>query len=84
MGAFAYVVPFSLDDNCIIIFIDLVLPMGLVNSSKLFCDFSEKLVDAVNALVDTELPVLAYGTLAKILTTGPSPLPPHMREPHPY
>ena len=44
--------------------------MGWVDSPKFFCNFSETLTDMANNLVDTELPVPAYGTTAKIPATG--------------
>ena len=74
-----YVVPSDPDGDCIIICINLVLPMGWMDSSKFFCAFSEMFTDTMNALVDTELPIPAYGYTVKILTTGPPPLPPHTR-----
>ena len=41
VGAFVYVVPSTPDDNIIIICIDMVLPMGWVDSPKFFCAFSD-------------------------------------------
>ena len=84
MGVFAYVVPLDPEDYCIIICIDLVLPMGWVDSPKFFCAFSETLTDLANTPVDTELPIPDYGDIAKI-PTPPSP-PPHIhpRDTHPY
>ena len=77
VGAFTSIVPLALDDDCIIISIDLVLPIGWVDSPKFFCIFLETLTDVVNALVDTELPVLAYGDISTIPSTGPPPPPTH-------
>ena len=37
VGSFAYVVPVVAEDDCIIICIDLVLPMVWVDSPKCFC-----------------------------------------------
>ena len=78
MGAFAYVDLLASDDDCIIILINLVLPMGWVDSPKLFCDFSETLADFTNALVYMDLLILAYGAISKIPSTGPD-LPQHTR-----
>ena len=50
VGTFTYVVPSDLDDDCIIIFIDLVLPMGWVESPKFFCEFLEMLTNVANTL----------------------------------
>ena len=48
--------------------------MGWVESPKFLYDFAEILTDVANALVDTEVPVMAYGAIAKIPSTklGPS------------
>ena len=78
MGAFAYIIPSAPDKNCIIIFINMVLSMGWVDSPKLFCDFSETLADFTNALVYMDLLILAYGAISKIPSTGPD-LPQHTR-----
>ena len=82
-GAFAYVVPLYPDNDCIIICVDLVLPMGWLDSPKFFCAISETFPDAANALAETELPITAYGPIAKILITRPAPSK-HTQEPHPY
>ena len=73
VGAFAYFVPSASEDNCAIICIDLVLPMGWVDSPKYFCAFSETLTDVATALVHTLLPVPAYGAISEIPETGPGP-----------
>ena len=52
--------------------------MGWVDSPKFFCTFFETLTDVDNALVDSELPVPAYGAISKIPSTGPGP--PHTPE----
>ena len=52
--------------------------MGWVDSPKFFCAFSETLIDVANALVDSELPVPAYGAISEIPSTGPGP--PHTPE----
>ena len=82
VSVFAYIFPSAPDNSCIIICINLVLPMVWVDSLNFFCAFSETLTDAVNALVYTELPVLAYGTIYKIPITPPTHT--HMQEPRPY
>ena len=69
MGVFAYVILLASEENCIIIFIDLVLLMGWVDSPKYFCAISETLTDVVNALVHTSLPVPGYGVIYKIPET---------------
>ena len=42
--------------------------MGVI--TQVFCTFSETLTDVVNALLDTELPVSAYGAIPTIPATG--------------
>ena len=37
VGSYAYIFPASIKENCLIICIDLVLPMGWVDSPKYFC-----------------------------------------------
>ena len=71
VGAFAYVVPASSEDDCIIICISLVLPMEWVDSPKYLCAFSEALTDVANALVHTLLPFPAYSAILAIPETGP-------------
>ena len=73
MGAFEYVIPSAPGDEGKFICIDLVLPMGWVDSPKFFCTFSETLTDVANALVESELPVPAYWEIYKIPSTGPAP-----------
>ena len=51
----------------------MVLPMGWVDSPKLFCAFLGTLTDVANALVDTDLPVPAYQAISDLLPTGPGP-----------
>ena len=75
VDTFTCVVPSSPDENGIIIFTDLVLPMGWVDSPKFFCDFSLTLTDVSNALVNTYLPVRDYGAISDLPSTGP--VPPH-------
>ena len=78
MCAFAYVVPLAPDNDFIIIYVDMVLPMVWVDSPKFFCAFSEILTDVANAPVETELPVPAYGSITKTPSTRPAP--PHTCE----
>ena len=78
VGAFIYVVPSVLDDGIIIICIDLILPMGWVDSAKFFCTFSETLTYLANALVDANLPVPAFQAIYVLSTT--EPVPPHTPE----
>ena len=77
VGTFAYVVP-SFPDNDVIL-----LPIGWVDSRKFFCAFSETLNDMVNALVDADSPVPAYGEISVLPATEPLP-PKHSGEPHLY
>ena len=78
VGVFAYVIPSAPGYEGIIICIDLVLPMGWVDSPKFFCAFLEMLMDVANDLVNTDLPVPSYGAISKIPATGPTP--PHTPE----
>ena len=57
VGAFTYVIPSISDNDCIITCIDLVLPIGWVDSSKFFCMFSETLTYVANTLVHMLIPV---------------------------
>ena len=40
LGVFSYVAPEASEDDCVIIYINLVLSMGWVESPKYFCAFS--------------------------------------------
>ena len=60
MGAFAYIIPSAPGEEGIFICIDLVLPMGWVDSPKFLCAFSETMTDVENAQVKSELPVPSY------------------------
>ena len=75
---FAYVIASAPGDEGVIVCIDLVLPMGWVDSPKFFYAFSETLTDVANALVNSELPVPSYGAISEIPATGPGP--PHTPE----
>ena len=76
MGSFTYVIPLAANNNCIIIYIDLVLPMGWVDSPNYFCAFSETLTDVANTLVHKPLPVPGYGAISKTPKKSP-PTPPN-------
>ena len=52
--------------------------MGCLDSPIFFCAFSETLTDVANALVDTDLPVPAYGDISALRATEPGP--PHTTE----
>ena len=78
MGAFAYAVPLVPDYDVIIICIDLVFPIGWVDSTQFLCAFSETLTDVANALFYTELPMLDYGSIYTPRATYPGP--PHTLE----
>ena len=73
VGVFTYVTPSSAENDCIIICIYMVIPMGCVGSPKFFCELLETLTDVVNALVHTSLLVLVYGVITKISKIGPGP-----------
>ena len=51
--------------------------MGWVDPPKFFCALSTTLTDVANALIDTDLPVPAYGAISDLPSTGP--VPPHTR-----
>ena len=68
-GAFAYATPSEPGYEGCIICINLVLPMGWVESPKFFCAFLETLTDMANNLVDTDLLVLSYGAISDIPET---------------
>ena len=67
---FSYFSPSAPYNDVIIICIDLVLPMGWVESPKFFCVFSETLTDLANTLIDMDLPVPAYGAISDLPSTG--------------
>ena len=74
VGNFAYVIPSTSGGKGYIICINLVLPMGWVNSPIIFCAFLERLIDVTNALVDTDLLVLSYSKVSDIPATRMGPL----------
>ena len=70
-----YAIPLApVDEGCIIC-IYLVLTMVWVYSLKFLCAFSETLTDVTNALVDTDLLILSYGSISNIPATRPAPTP---------
>ena len=73
VGVFAYVIPPAADSDCVIVCIDLVLPIIWVDSPKFFCALLETLVGVVNDLVHTSVPVLGYSAIAKIPETNLGP-----------
>ena len=82
VGAFAYVIPPVPEENVIIICINLVLPMGWVDSPKFFCAFSEALTDVANTLINADLPVPAFEAISTLPAIEPPPLPaPHKASP---
>ena len=83
LGAFVYVVSLVPEDDAILICIDLVIPMGWVDSPKFFYALSDTLTDVANALVNADLPVLAYGAISALPATEPPP-PHHHGKSRPY
>ena len=66
VGVFAYIIPSAPGYEGCIICIDLVLPIGWMESPKCFCTFSGTLTDVANVLVDKELLVAYYDAIFKI------------------
>ena len=73
VGVFACVIPLSAYGYCIIIYINLVLPMRWLESPKYFGAFSETLMDVANALAHMLLPAPGYRAISDIPETGPGP-----------
>ena len=74
VGSFAYVVPALASDPDILLCIDLVLPMGWVNSPDLFCSTSETVADVANQLINQpNTPVPIYGPTSDLYHTVSSP-----------
>ena len=71
VGVFTCVILLAADDDCIIVSIDLVLPMVWVDSPKFFRAFSETLTEVANALIHTSLLVPGHGAVANIPESGP-------------
>ena len=74
IGAFTYVVPPLPSDTTIILCINLVLPMGWVNSPDMFCAASETVADIANGyILDTTSAFLIYPPTANTYTMAPDP-----------
>ena len=73
VGAFSYVVPPLPTDPHQLLCIDLVLPMGWVNSPDLFCASSETVTDLANTAFRSELDPAPYQPTADLYTATPSP-----------
>ena len=72
--AFTYVVPKLPCDTTILLYIDLVLPMGWVNSPDMFCVASETVVDMTNGyILEPTSAFLIYPPTATKYSTAPSP-----------
>ena len=69
-GTFAYIISLAAGNYCIIICVNIVLPIRWVDSPKFFCKFSETLTNVANALIHTSLPVPGCGAIYKISKTG--------------
>ena len=78
MRNFTYSFALVLEYYGIVISINLVLPVGWVDSTKFFCAFSETMMDVASALLDTLIPVLEYGYMTNIPVTGL--VPPHVQK----
>ena len=75
---FTYLIPLAQWEEGTIICLNLVLPMGWVDSTKFFCTCLETLIDVAYAPVNTYLLVPSYGAISEIPATGP--VPPHTPE----
>ena len=74
VGAFAYVVPPLPSDTSFLLCINLVLPMGWVNSPDFFCAASETVVDITNDKITSSPPdLVAYGPTKALYSTAPHP-----------
>ena len=74
VGSFAYVVPALSSDPAVLLCIDLVLPMGWINSPDLFCSTSETVADVANQLINQpDAPVPSYGPTRALYHTVSSP-----------
>ena len=69
--AFSNVIILATYDSFIIIWINKVLIMGWVESTKFFCDFMKILMDMSNTIANTLLPMPWYVTIINIPKTGP-------------
>ena len=74
VGAFAYVVPPIPSDQEPLLYIDLVLPMGWVNSLDLFYATSKTVIDLANIAFRSNLQIsLTYPSTANLYHSSPSP-----------
>ena len=74
VGSFAYVIPALPTDTDVLLCIDLVLPMGWVNSPDLFCSTSETVADIANQLINQpDTPTSSYGPTHNLYHTISSP-----------
>ena len=74
IGAFTYVVPPLPSDTEILLCIDLVLPMGWVNSSDMLCAASETVADMANGyILDPTSAFKIYPSTARKYSTEPAP-----------
>ena len=74
VGAFSYVVPPIPSDTHPLLCIDLVLPMGWVNSPDLFCASSETVTDLANKAFHSDFdPSPPYHPTAGLYQASPSP-----------
>ena len=74
VGIFSYIVPPLPGDPHLLLCIDLVLPMGWVNSPDLFCSTSEIVAGLANAYIkDANAYDPTYPPTASLYTTSPSP-----------
>ena len=74
IGAFTYVVPPLPSDTTILLCIDLVLPIGWVNSPDMFCAASETVADMANGyILDPTYAFVIYPPTANTYSTTPAP-----------
>ena len=74
IGAFTYVVPPLPSDTKILLCIDLVLPMGWVNSPDMFCAASETVADMANGyILDPTSAFVIYPPTVNTYSTTPAP-----------
>ena len=74
IGAFTYVVPPLPSDTTILLCVDLVLPMGWVNSPDMFCAASETVADMANGyILDPTSAFFIYPPTVNAYSTKPAP-----------
>ena len=74
VGTFAYVIPPLPSDTEQLLCIDLVLPMGWVNSPDLFCATSETVADLANIAFQSDLQIThPYSPTSTLYHCAPSP-----------